>query len=287
MVRLRRRRVVILGIWHPVFFVDAALGVLGLVSGGRVLIPTQSLSPIDWRKHEAVKKLLEPLVVAALRRYERVIFASHGEREVARPPLPADQGRVVYHPIASSLVGRTAQRVLRRRAVFLARLHPQKDPKLFLAAAALLPDDWHVDIIGDGEAAFVSDLRAGVPDSLAARTTWHGWVSQEEAHRVLGDGSVLIVTSHDENYCHAAVEAMAIGVPVLAVDRIAIAVDFRLNGTAMLCRAAAGEIAAAACQLTASDDVRLSLVERGFEFARARREGNDRRTIVELVAAGD
>ena len=79
--------------------------------------------------------------------------------------------------------------------------------------------------------------------------TWHGWKDQREAHEVLARATVLLVTSVDENYCHAAVEAMAIGVPVVMVDRIAAAYDLERNGTGIVCETNAAALAAAASRL--------------------------------------
>jgi glycosyltransferase involved in cell wall biosynthesis len=272
---LRRRNVVLLGVWHPVFFADALLNILGFVSGRRVLIPTQSLSPIDWEKHRWTKRWLSPYVGAALRRYDSVIFASEGERAVSRPQFPDDKCEVIYHPI------RVEPRELRLsqpespRAAFFARLHPQKDPELFLAAARALPEEWTFDVIGAGDSTYTAALKSSLDESLSRRTNWHGWMAQVDAHALLGSATALVVSSKDENYCHAAVEAMAIGIPVIAVERVAIAIDLKKHRTGIVCGATPRGIANALNAIQGDDGLRNALVTNGRKFAEMRRNGTD------------
>ena len=77
----------VFGVWHPVFFIDGFLRLLRISRGRRFLVPTQSLSPIDWQKHSRVKRSLRRLVFAMVGRFDRVIFASYGERRVSVPSV--------------------------------------------------------------------------------------------------------------------------------------------------------------------------------------------------------
>jgi glycosyltransferase involved in cell wall biosynthesis len=141
---------------------------------------------------------------------------------------------------------------------------------LFLQTADLLPQRWFFDVIGGGDDAYVQELKARVPASLQGRVTWHGWKEQREAHEILAAATVILVTSVDENYCHAAVEAMAIGVPVVMVDRIAASYDLKCNGTGIVCKTQPTAVAAAASRLVADEVLRDGVVARGRAFAKAR-----------------
>jgi glycosyltransferase involved in cell wall biosynthesis len=269
LVAIRNSTAVVFGVWHPVFFFDGFLRLLHVSRGRRFLVPTQSLSPIDWQKRSRVKRALRQLVFAIVRRFDRVIFASHGELRVSVPSVGDNLGAVIYHPL------RLTDPPQRHeggppRAAFFARVHPQKDLPLFLQAAELLPRTWAFDVIGGGDDAYAQELQAQVPASLRERVIWHGWKEQREAHKILAGATVMLVTSVDENYCHAAVEAMAIGVPVVMVDRIAAADDLQRNGTGIVCRTNPREVAAAASRLLDDEGLREGVVARGRDFAQLR-----------------
>jgi glycosyltransferase involved in cell wall biosynthesis len=269
LVAIRNSTAIVFGVWHPVFFVDGFLRLLRVSRGQRFLVPTQSLSPIDWQKHARVKRGLRRLVFAMVQRFDRVIFASHGELRVSMPSVGDRLGVVIYHPLRLIDVPRRHEHG-RPRAAFFARVHPQKDLPLFIQAAELLPQTWAFDVIGGGNNAYVQELRAQLPASLQDRVIWHGWKKQREAHEILAGATVMLVTSVDENYCHAAVEAMAIGIPVVMVDRIAAAYDLERNGSGIVCDTNPTSLAAAACRLLHDERLRQSVVTRGRDFARAR-----------------
>jgi glycosyltransferase involved in cell wall biosynthesis len=284
LVAIRHSTAVMFGVWHPVFFTEGFLRLLHVSRGRRFLVPTQSLSPIDWQKRSRVKRALRQLVLAMIRRYDRVIFASHGELRVSVPSVGDDLGAVIYHPLR--LINPPQRREGRPpRAAFFARVHPQKDLPLFLQAVELLPETWAFDVIGGGDDAYTQELQAQVPASLRDRVIWHGWKEQREAHEILAGATVMLVTSVDENYCHAAVEAMAIGVPVVMVDRIAAAYDLKRNGTGIVCETNPTGVAAAASRLLHDERLRQGVAARGRDFAKSRSgpETDDeiRRTVLD------
>jgi glycosyltransferase involved in cell wall biosynthesis len=204
-----------------------------------------------------------------VRRFDRVIYASHGELRVSVPSVGDRLGTVIYHPLR--LIDPPERHEGEPpRAAFFARVHPQKDLPLFLQSAQLLPQMWAFDVIGGGDDAYVLELQAQMPASLRGRVVWHGWKEQREAHEILAAATAMLVTSVDENYCHAAVEAMAIGVPVVMVDRIAVAYDLKRNGTGIVCETNPTAVAAAASRLLAHRRLRQGVVARGQDFAKAR-----------------
>lgn len=283
--------VLVFGVWHRVFFVISLIrlfcGAKG--SGRRTLVPTQSLSTWDWAKHKRVKSLLRPLVKVALRQFDMVIFATEGERETSVPTLASEKTVVIYHPIEP--VDAATQRrpnLGDPRVVFVGRLVPQKDLRLFLDSVALLPRTWSADIVGQGDERYRS-LLVQYAERLgcAQRLRWHGWLTRPETHSIIAGAHALLVTSHAENYSHAAVEAMALQVPVVVVDRVAVATDIRRNETGIVTAANPQALAAAIMELqdgTASS--RAAVVGRAREFARARQSGTDDARLLTAVTGG-
>lgn len=103
------------------------------------------------------------------------------------------------------------------RVAFIGRLVPVKRVDLFLEAAGILVERdrgrWHFDIIGDGPLR--EELgRSAAAKALAAQVTFHGFRS--DAVEMLPDCDVLAFTSDHEGTPMAALEALAVGVPVVA-----------------------------------------------------------------------
>ena len=109
-------------------------------------------------------------------------------------------------------------------AVVLARLDPKKGIDLAIRAfhkiAARLPARRLV-IGGDGDPQYVRDLRA-IADAGpgAGRIEFVGWVEGADRARILGQASVFVLPSAQENFGLSMVEAMAMGLPVIVAQTI-------------------------------------------------------------------
>ena len=104
--------------------------------------------------------------------------------------------------------------------ICVARLDPQKDPLLLLAAVRALVErgvDFHLKIAGDGvlRAELETQIAAG---GLASHVTLLGWQSQEQVIALLRAARALVLSSHDEGLPVAIMEAFALGVPAIAPD---------------------------------------------------------------------
>jgi glycosyltransferase involved in cell wall biosynthesis len=102
---------------------------------------------------------------------------------------------------------------------YLGRLSPEKHPEHVLSIAQLLLQDdpaapLHVVMAGDG--ALAPDIRRTLADSpgLAERVHLPGYILDPE--HLLVDSDVVILTSEAEGLPLVALEAMSLGVPVLA-----------------------------------------------------------------------
>jgi glycosyltransferase involved in cell wall biosynthesis len=272
----RTTSVAILGVWHPLFFADALVRLIARGHGKRVLIPTQSLSPIDWDKHRRIKRFLRPIVRLTLESYDAVVFASAGEREISTPIPTRARSLVVYHPanpLATIPTG-TPRLPPSHSVAFFGRIVDQKDPHLLIAAFQHLPQDWTLHIIGSGESRLVGELhRVAEELGVSDRVIWHGWQDRKDAHTILSDAGVLAVTSHAENYCHSAVEAMLLGTPVVMVNRIASALDFGALRCAAVCNPDPIAIAETVLKLTEETEFRRIVLAAGRRFGSERLKG--------------
>jgi glycosyltransferase involved in cell wall biosynthesis len=174
---------------------------------------------------------------AMLSRPARIVIPSRYLAEIARGwGLPADRVTVVPNPAPP--FGEIASRDdLRRRLgmngttfVFAGRLVAAKDLPLAVAAMLHVPDARLV-IVGDGpERQRVADAIADA--GLGTRVVLTGGLPRSEAIQWLRAADAAVLSSAWENLPHAAVEAIAVGTPVVAtaVGGVPEVVETGVNG---------------------------------------------------------
>lgn len=235
------RTLIFLGVWHPAFLLGLPWALVVCKPRATVLVPTQSLSPVDWHKRPRLKRLLRPYVALLLTRIDLVIFASSGERDEALPRLSNERTCVVHHPMVPPAIepidSRSRDISGTPNIAILGRVHPQKDHLLAIETLRHSPMAT-LHIIGSGDPDYVDHLQVVAASwGVQSRIVWHGWLPREDALQIVRSCDLALVTSRAENYCHAAVEAMYVGTPVLMVDRIASSSDFASQGAVRLAKA--------------------------------------------------
>jgi glycosyltransferase involved in cell wall biosynthesis len=229
-----------------------------------------------------------------------VVVPSQTLRAVVTEVWRLDPGRVHHIPngVDGAALARQARQPfgLRRHAderLFgtLAGLRPEKSLDRLLRIAALLPDaiSWRLVIAGEG--AQRAALEALIRElGLAERVAFTGFVDRPGS--VLGELDVYVLTSDTEQMPIAVLEAMALGLPVLATD----VGDLRLMlppTSRDACLFGRGEEPAFAARLaallTAPDERRrLGALnrERAAEFSLQAMVARYERLLRDLIAAG-
>jgi glycosyltransferase involved in cell wall biosynthesis len=117
----------------------------------------------------------------------------------------------------------------KRCLLFLGRVHEKKGPDLlfhaFAALLARLPadrrGDLHLVMAGPDDHAFGQKMKALVASlGLAKNVTWTGMVSGDLKWGAFHASDAFVLTSHQENFGIAVVEALACGVPVLISNQV-------------------------------------------------------------------
>ncbi len=127
------------------------------------------------------------------------------------------------------------------RFLFLSRLHPKKQLENLLEALALLqrqrPEaSWELAIAGDGEPRYVAALQVQTRElGIDTRCRWLGFVEGGAKWRALGDADWYVLPSAAENFGIAAVEALAMGTPVILSPEVAVAADVARAGAGLVC----------------------------------------------------
>ena len=157
------------------------------------------------------------------------------------------------------------------RLVFLSRLHPKKGlPLLFQAmrGAIELGADLTLDIIGDGDAAYVAEMRARSAD-LARRVRFRGHQSGDEKWEALAACDAFVLPSSQENFGIAVAEAMAAGLPVIISDQVAIAPDVERAGAGLVVPLAQAPLRDAMLRIAGDAALRNGMGARARAFAQA------------------
>jgi glycosyltransferase involved in cell wall biosynthesis len=243
-------------------------GLAVLLAHGRVpyvVFPHGMLDP--YFKRRFPKKHLKkwaywlPAEYWVLRGARRVLFTTDLERDLAREsfwlarwrpmvmalgsePPPTDTARLLAAfeerlPeifVAPASPGQTARP--RRFLLFLGRIHPKKgcdllvqafadvahgDPGLHLVMAGPDHNDWSKELSAIAEAAGVAD-RVHWPGILLGDAKWGAFAACE----------AFVLSSHQENFGVAVVEALASGKPALISDQVNIAPEVAKDGCGLV-----------------------------------------------------
>ena len=97
----------------------------------------------------------------------------------------------------------------------LGRLAPEKRIDRILRALQKVSGGWRLEIVGDGEERRELESMADRL-GLEGRITWHGWMA--DPWSAVSQASALLLTSDTEGFPMVLVEAVARGIPVIAMD---------------------------------------------------------------------
>jgi glycosyltransferase involved in cell wall biosynthesis len=121
-------------------------------------------------------------------------------------PMPAD---------VTKFTALAAIRATPARLLFVGRLNAQKNPILLLRALAELPEEIHLDVVGDGPDA--GALHAlGAQLGIAHRIAWHGQQPRDAMPAFYAQASCTLVPSRDEGFGMVAAESLLCETPVVA-----------------------------------------------------------------------
>jgi glycosyltransferase involved in cell wall biosynthesis len=217
---------------------------------------------------------------------ERVEAAHCGFRD--RPVIIPNP---VETPDANGLRGELRRRYPelqnRRLALFLSRIDRKKGLDLLIPAFAgvlrEMPDSALV-IAGDGDDALKESLTAqcralGIEGSVF----WPGFLSGNAKAAALADADIFVLPSYSENFGIAVVEAMALGIPVIVTEQVAICREVAASRSGLIVAAAVDPIRNAILELFSDRGLLNSLGSNAM--ATARSQFSTPAVIQKLIAA--
>lgn len=150
---------------------------------------------------------------------------------VPLPPVAGDQTKAVtpdeqYH------------------ILFLGRLDPKKGLEVLFQAFSMLSFPRRLTIAGAGTPEYEAGLRrlAGTL-GISDKVEWAGWVEAPSKYQLLAGAGVFVLPSRNENFANAALEALAMGTPVVLSHTVGLAAYIQQTGFGRVCPAEAGAVA--------------------------------------------
>jgi len=176
------------------------------------------------RTHAEIRRDYPALAADHARRADQVITISTHTAEAIETRLGVPRSHIsICRPGAPHWPRRVAEPVVDGCILFLGTLEPRKNLSVLLDAySALLearPDAPPLVLAGHIPAAAESLVRRTRERPLAGHVELPGYVSDEGKAALFRRALVLVLPSHTEGFGLTAVEAMAVGVPVIAANR--------------------------------------------------------------------
>ena len=200
---------------------------------------------------------LKMIELPILRGASAIHYTAEAERReaaTAHPEIASFRSVVIPIPIEpgqpsdpSRFYDRFPVAAQRRVILFLSRLDPKKGVELLLAAFREIRDEFPdalLVVAGSGEKTYGESLRQKANDLGCDRDVlWTGFIAGEEKAALLAAASLFVLPSYSENFGIAAAEALAVGIPSILSEHVAIAHDAAAAGAALIVPCQAGDIA--------------------------------------------
>jgi glycosyltransferase involved in cell wall biosynthesis len=189
-------------------------------------------------------------------------------------PNPVEISEAPRSELRGRFRARYPQLAGRRIVLFLSRIDRKKGLDLLIPAFRLVVDHapgMVLVIAGDGDAALIDTLQRqahqfGIDDSVI----WTGFLNGGNKFEAFADADVFVLPSYSENFGIAAVEAMAMGVPIVLTDQVAIHREVAECRAGSITSASVGPLAEAIAAVVADNHLRLQLAANAHALARSR-----------------
>lgn len=160
---------------------------------------------------------------------QKIICVSDSERKNFARKVYVDRERVITIQNGTPIFVEPANAIVPRKVVTVARFDYAKNLQEFLCVAQQLPN-YEFHIIGDGEER--NEIEALITSNKIANVVLHG-VSQTVTSDI-ADAEVYLSTSRWEGLPMAVLEAMSLGIPVVASDVVGNRDAVKVGGTGYL-----------------------------------------------------
>lgn len=170
------------------------------------------------------KALFHKLIGARVLRKTLLHATTFAESYELTQKIPGATVEVIYNlATLSPLMRNTAQNDT-FKLVYLSRIDAKKGVDILFAALSRISLPFHLTIAGDGDADYISRLKALAEElKLTDSITWCGHVSGDQKFSMLAENDLFLLISHNENFANVVIEALSAGTPVLISEGVGLA----------------------------------------------------------------
>jgi glycosyltransferase involved in cell wall biosynthesis len=152
-------------------------------------------------------------------------------------------------------------------AIVLGRISWKKGLDRLIAAVS--GTDLRVLIVGEDDEALRPSLEDQIMrQGLGGQVVFLGPVHGDDKWILLRDARMLVMPSHNENFGNAAVEAMAMGCPVVVTPEVGVATLVQVSGGGLVAEGDPATLRSAMLRLWRDAAIRDSAGQRGRQYAR-------------------
>jgi len=212
--------------WWSILNVIAAR--LALLSKAKVILaPRGMLSGYVFESgNNSYKKLIHKL--GGRRILKKCVLHATAQSEYieCRKLIPGWQGFVLPNILSLPDIEIKEPRNECFTVVFMSRIHHKKGLEKLFTAISKLSFNLKLVIAGDGEEAYVQQLKQLADElNIASKIDWIGWVNRDEKFERLNQSDLCVLTSFNENFANVVVESLHMGTAVLVSENVGLS-DF-------------------------------------------------------------
>jgi glycosyltransferase involved in cell wall biosynthesis len=127
--------------------------------------------------------------------------------------------------------------------IYMSRIHPKKGIELLLEAINLMPVKPLLKIAGTGDDNYIKELQQKAEDlGIAANVQWLGWQNRKEKFATLMQADLFALTSYNENFANAVIEALHVGTPVLISGDVGVSSFVKEHDLGWICETTVSSI---------------------------------------------
>lgn len=186
---------------------------------------TWSLQQKTWKKRIYYRAVIDGCLHGA-----NSIHAT-SEAEKKSLDMLGHKSNVVIVPLGISLPSffRHEHKKQHLHFLFLSRIHPVKNLPILLKAISILVDEGielKLTIAGDGKPGYLIQLSQQLKElGIQDQITFVGFVQGDKKKEIMAVADLFVLPSFQESFGVAVIEAMAMGLPVVISDQVALAAE--------------------------------------------------------------
>ncbi|HEX5152938.1 MAG TPA: glycosyltransferase [Parafilimonas sp.] len=198
---------------------------------------------IRQHKNRFIKQSMHVMVGRSLLKYMRFHATSDAEFEECKKLIPGWKGFIIPNIMWLPELKICKQPNEVFTIIYMSRIHPKKGIELLMEAISLLDKKPVLKIAGTGEDSYVKELQQKAEGlGIAANIRWLGWQNRDTKFATLMQADLFALTSYNENFANAVIEALHVGTPVLISEDVGVSSFVKEHGLGWICETTVSSI---------------------------------------------